>query len=156
MTNNKVSKIITFVVTAIALVGIFLLVRVLLAGEDAVTDDLDLQNKVVTPLISFSTYLLIGVIAVTIVLSLLGLFKNPENLKKTFLGLAFLGVLFVVAYFLADSNVIVDNAGEVLEGGEAGSTINKMTGAGIWFSIILGAIGLFFFVLDLGKGLIKS
>lgn len=156
MTSNKVSKIITFVVTAIALVGIFLLVRVLLAGEDAVTDDLDLQNKVVSPLISFSTYLLIGVIAVTIVLSLLGLFKNPENLKKTFLGLAFLGVLFVVAYFLADSNVIVDNAGEVLEGGEAGSTINKMTGAGIWFSIILGAIGLFFFVLDLGKGLIKS
>lgn len=156
MTSNKVSKIITFVVTAIALVGIFLLVRVLLAGEDAVTDDLELQNKVVSPLISFSTYLLIGVIGITIVLSLFGLFKNPENLKKTFLGLAFLGVLFVVAYFLADSNVIVDNAGEVLEGGEAGSTINKMTGAGIWFSIILGAIGLFFFVLDLGKGLIKS
>ncbi|TXD49648.1 hypothetical protein [Polaribacter sp. IC073] len=156
MIDNKLSKIITYVVTAIALVGIILLVRVLMAGEDAVENDVAVQNSVVSPLISFSQYLLYGVIVVTLILSLLGLFKNPENLKKTLLGLTVLGVLFIVSYFLADSTVVIDNAGTILEGGEEGSTINKLTGAGIWFSIILGGIGLAFFVLDLGKGLIKS
>ena len=156
MTDNKLSKIITYVVTAIALIGVVLLVRVLMAGEDSVENDLDVQNSVVSPLISFSQYFLYGVVAVTLVLSLLGLFKNPENLKKTLLGVAVLAVLFVVSYFIADANAVIDNAGEILEGGEQGSTVNKLTGAGIWFSIILGAIGLGFFVLDLGKGLIKS
>lgn len=156
MTDNKLSKIITYIVTAIAVIGIILLVRVLMAGEDAVENDVDIQNSVVSPLISFSQYLLYGVILVTLVLSLLGLFKNPENLKKTLLGLAILAVLFVVSYFLANSNVVIDNAGGTLLGGEEGSTTNKMAGTGIWFSLILGGIGLGFFILDLGKGLIKS
>ena len=156
MKDNKFSKIITYIVTAIAVVGIILLVRVLMAGEDAVKDDVAVQNSVVSPLVSFSQYLLYGVVIVTLVLSLWGLFKNPENLKKTLLGVAALGVLFVVAYFMADSDVVIDNANKVLEGGEAGSSINQFTGAGIWFSIILGGIGLTFFVADLVKGLIKS
>ena len=36
MTDNKFSKIITYVVTLIAVIGIILLGRVLMAGEDAV------------------------------------------------------------------------------------------------------------------------
>jgi hypothetical protein len=143
-------------VTIIAVIGIILLGRVLMAGEDAVKSDVAVQNSVVSPLVSFSQYLLYGVILVTVVLSMWGLFKNPENLKKTLFGLLALGVLFVVAYFLADSNVVIDNAGDVLEGGEAGASINQFTGTGIWFSVILGLIGLGFFIFDLGKGLIKS
>jgi hypothetical protein len=156
MKDNKFSKIITYIVTAIAVVGIILLVRVLMAGEDAVENDVAVQNSVVSPLVSFSQYLLYGVVIVTLVLSLIGLFKNPDNLKKTLLGVTALGVLFVVAYFIADSDVVIDNANNILEGGEEGSSINQFTGAGIWFSIILGGIGLFFFVYDLVKGLIKA
>ena len=156
MKDNKFSKIITYIVTLISVIGIILLVRVLMAGEDAVENDVAVQNSVVSPLVWFSQYLLYGVILVTLVLSMWGLFKNPENLKKTVLGLIALGVLFVVAYFIADSDVVIDNANNILEGGEAGSSINQFTGAGIWFSIILGGIGLFFFVIDLVKGLIKS
>jgi len=156
MTDNKFSKIITYVVTLIAVIGIILLGRVLMAGEDAVENDVAVQNSVVSPLVSFSQYLLYGVILVTVVLSMVGLFKNPENLKKTLFGLIALGVLFVIAYFLADSNVVLDNADKTLEGGEAGATINQLTGTGIWFSVILGLIGFGFFVFDLGKGLIKS
>jgi len=156
MKDNKFSKIITYIVTLISVIGIILLVRVLMAGEDAVENDVAVQNSVVSPLVWFSQYLLYGVILVTLVLSMWGLFKNPENLKKTVLGLIALGVLFVVAYFMADSDVVIDNANTILEGGEAGSSINQFTGAGIWFSIILGGIGLTFFVYDLVKGLIKS
>ena len=88
MKDNKITKIITYAVTAIAVIGIILLLRVLMAGEGAVQDDVDVANKVVSPLVYFSQYLLYFTIGVTIVLSLLGLFKNPESLKKTLLALA--------------------------------------------------------------------
>ena len=156
MKDNKISKIITYVITLLALIGIILLVRVLMAGEEAVENNVDVANKVVSPLVYFSQYLLYFAIGITLVLSLGGLFKNPESLKKTLLGLGVLGLLFVVAYSLSDSNIVLDNADIVLPGGEEGSSINRLVGTGIWYSVILGLIGLGFFVYDLVKGLIKS
>ena len=156
MKDNKISKIITYVITLLALIGIILLVRVLMAGEEAVENDVDVANKVVSPLVYFSQYLLYFVVGITLVLSLGGLFKNPESLKKTLLGLGVLGLLFLGAYSLSDSNIVLDNADIVLPGGEEGSSTNRFVGTGIWFSLILGFIGLGFFVYDLGKGLIKS
>jgi hypothetical protein len=156
MKDNKISKIITYVITLLALIGIILLVRVLMAGEEAVENDVDVANKVVSPLVYFSQYLLYFAVGITLVLSLGGLFKNPESLKKTLLGLGVLGLLFLGAYSLSDSNIVLDNADIVLPGGEEGSSTNRFVGTGIWFSLILGFIGLGFFVYDLGKGLIKS
>ena len=156
MKDNKISKIITYVITLLALIGIILLVRVLMAGEEAVENDVDVANKVVSPLVYFSQYLLYFAVGITLVLSLGGLFKNPEILKKTLLGLGVLGLLFLGAYSLSDSNIVLDNADIVLPGGEEGSSTNRFVGTGIWFSLILGFIGLGFFVYDLGKGLIKS
>lgn len=156
MESNKLANIIKIVVTIIAVIGAILLVRVLMAGEQEITDSVELQNSLVSPLVYFSQILFFAAVIITVILSLLGLFKNPENLKKTLLGLGVFGVLFIIAYFSADANAVLDNAGKVLEGGEAGSSINKLVGAGIVFSLILGAIGLVFFLIDLGKGLIKS
>ncbi|MDG2152005.1 MAG: hypothetical protein P8K12_07155 [Polaribacter sp.] len=127
-----------------------------MAGEEAVENDVDVANKVVSPLVYFSQYLLYFAVGITLVLSLGGLFKNPESLKKTLLGLGVLGLLFLGAYSLSDSNIVLDNADIVLPGGEEGSSTNRFVGTGIWFSLILGFIGLGFFVYDLGKGLIKS
>ena len=76
MKDNKISKIITYVITALSVIGIFLLVRVLMAGEEAVENDVDVANKVVSPLVYFSQYLLYFAIGITLVLSLGGLFKN--------------------------------------------------------------------------------
>ena len=156
MKDNKISKIITYVITALSLIGIILLVRVLMAGEETVKSDVDVANKVVSPLVYFSQYLLYFSVGITLFLSLSGLFKNSESLKKTLLGLGILGLLFFGAYALSDSNVVIDNADLILPGGEEGSSTNRIVGTGIWFSMILGIIGLGFFVADLVKGLIKS
>jgi hypothetical protein len=156
MESNKLANIIKIIVTIIAVIGAVLLVRVLMAGEQEIVENVDLQNSLVSPLVSFSQFLFFAAVIITLVLSLLGLFKNPENLKKTLLGVAIFGGLFIVSNFLSDSNAVLDNAGAVLEGGEEGSSINKLVGSGIIFSLILGATGLAFFVLDLVKGLIKS
>ena len=82
--------------------------------------------------------------------------KSPENLKKSAIGIAILGVILVLAYFTGDSLAVTDPQGKVLEGGEAGSSVNHWVSTGIWYSMFLGIIAGAFFVLDLVKGLIKS
>mgnify|MGYP000418642244 CR=1 FL=1 len=152
----KSNKILNIIIAVIAIVGAFLFVRVGMEDAKALETDVDLQNSVVSPLISFSFWLFVAAVAITVVLSFWTIIKNPENLKKMLMSLVALGVLLVVAYFMADSNVVYDAAGKIQPGGEAGSSINKWVGTGIWYSVILGLVASFFFVLDLGKGLIKS
>ena len=122
----------------------------------ALEENVDLQNSVVSPLISYSFWLFIAAVVITIGLSFWSLIRNPENLKKTLGGLAVLAVLLAVAYFLSDSDTVYNTAGNIEPGGEGGSAINQWVGAGIWYSIILGGIASLFFVWDLLKGLVKS
>ena len=154
----KSNKILNIVITLVAIIGGILFVRVLMQDEQAIKDNVDnLQNTVVSPLISFSYWLFIATVVIAVVLSLVTLVRNPENLKKTLGGLAVLAVILVIAYFLSDSAAVYDANGlKVLEGGEEGSSTNKWVGTGIWYSVILGGIAGLFFVWDLVKGLVKS
>ena len=150
--KNNISKFLNIFIAIIAVVGAFLFIRIFMTDAD----DTEALNSAVSGIVSFSTILLYFAIGATLILSLIGLFTNPDNLKKTLLGIAVLGVVLVFAYFLADSNAVLDTQGKVLEGGEAGSSINQWVGTGIWYSVALGFVASLFFVYDLVKGLIKS
>ena len=153
----KSNKILNILIAAIALIGGILFIRIFMEDSQEIVDNVDnLQNTVVSPLISFSFWLFIIAVIVTIALSLWSMIRNPENLKKTFGGIAVLAILLVIAYFLSDSNVVYNAAGAIDRGGEEGSTINRWVGAGIWYSLILGGIAGIFFIVDLLKGLVKS
>ena len=153
----KSNKILNILIAVIAIIGAILFIRVGMQDAVAIEDNVDnLQNTHVSPLISFSFWLFIIAVIITIGLSLWSLIRNPENLKKTLGGLAVLGVLLFIAYFLSDSNVVYNAAGGIEPGGEEGSSINHWVGTGIWYSIILGGIAGLFFVWDLLKGLVKS
>ncbi len=153
----KSNKILSILIAVIALIGAFLFIRIFSVDDvEAFKTDADLQNGIISPIIYFSTFLFYAAVGIAIALSLYSIVRNPENLKKTLLGLAVLGVVLVFAYFLADSNAVLDTQGKVIEGGEEGSSINKWVGTGIWYSIALGLVASFFFVYDLVKGLIKS
>ena len=152
----KSNKILNILIAAIAIIGAFLFVRVGMEDAEVIKTNVDVQNSVVSPLISFSFWLFIAAVVIAIALSFWTIIKNPENLKKMLMSLVALGVLLLVAYFMADSDVVYDAAGKIQPGGEEGSWKNKWVGTGIWYSVILGGIASIFFVLDLGKGLIKS
>ncbi|MFK8060713.1 MAG: hypothetical protein AB8B78_11550 [Polaribacter sp.] len=152
----KSNKILSIIIAVVALVGAFLFIKIFMEDAEAIETDVDLQNKVISPIIYYSTFLLIAAVIITLALSLWSLIRNPENLKKTLTGLAVLGVLLVLSYFISDSDVVINAAGGISEGGEAGSSTNKWVGTGIWYSVILGGIASLFFVYDLVKGLIKS
>lgn len=156
MKGNNFSKILNILIALIAIVGAILFIRIFMADGEALQEDLDLQNSLISPIIYFSTTLFIAAVAIAILLSLWTLVRNPENLKKMLLSLAVLGVLLIIAYSISDNSVaVLDNNGIVLPGGEAGSSTNKWVGTGIMYSLILGAIAGIGFVVDLVRGLIK-
>ena len=149
--NSKFSKILTIIVAVISVIGIALFINV------SITDDVpESISGAVGPLIGFSLYLFYAAVLITVVLSIRGLVKNPENLKKTLIGLAAMGVLLVIAYILGDSEAVLDAQGNVLKGGELGSSSNQWVGSLILYSSILVLIGGIFFVYDLAKGLVKN
>ena len=149
--NSKFSKILTIIVAVISVIGIALFINV------SITDDVpESISGAVGPLIGFSLYLFYAAVLITVVLSIRGLVKNPENLRKTLIGLAAMGVLLVIAYILGDSEAVLDAQGNVLKGGELGSSSNQWVGSLIWYSSILVLIGGIFFVYDLAKGLVKN
>ena len=149
--SSKFSKILTIIVAVLAVIGLALFINVTSVGEDA--EPLD---AAVGPLVSFSSYLFFAAVGITIILSIFSLVKNPDNLKKTLLGVAVMAVLLVISYSLGDSNPVLDAQGAVIEGGEQGASSNQWVGSLIWLSSILVIIGGIFFVIDLLKGLVKS
>ena len=154
----KSNKILNIVIAAIAIIGAILFIRIFSADDmEAYATDADLQNSIISPLISFSTILFYATVVIAILLSIWAIIKNPENIKKMLMSLAVLGVLLLIAYFMADAKEVYDANGlKVLPGGEEGSATNRWVGTGIWYSVILGGIASIFFVIDLVKGLIKS
>ena len=99
----KSNKILNIIIAVVALVGAFLFIKIFMEDSEAIETDVDLQNSVVSPIIYYSTFLLIAAVVIAVALSLWSLIRNPENLKKTLMGLAVLGVLLVISYFLSDS-----------------------------------------------------
>ena len=154
--KGNLSKILSLFIALIAAIGAILFIRVFMADADAIINDPEVQGSVIDPIISFSTILFYLAVGTAVIMSVLALVKNPESLKKTLLGVLVLGVILAVAYFTGDSLEVTDPQGKVLEGGEAGSSVNQWVSTGIWYSMFLGIIAGAFFVWDLVKGLIKS
>lgn len=152
---NKLSKITTGIAAFIGLIGFFFFIRVLMEGDEAIENNMDIQASIVPPFIFFSLLVFFATIVVTVFFSIRSMVKNPENLKKTLFSLLVLGVLLVASYLFASDAEVTDVFGKTLKDGEAGAT-SKWVGTGIIYSLALGAVGLTLFVIDLVKGLVKS
>ena len=152
--NEKLSKILTIVVGLIGFIGFYFFMRIVVEGDAAITEDAGLQNSILSPFITFSIIALVASTVIAVVFSMLNLFKHPDVLKRTLIGVGVLAVLLVLAYSFASGEAVTDQMGKVLEDGEAGS-VSKWVSTGINFSAILGVIGLGFFVVDFVRSLAK-
>ena len=149
--NSKISKILSIVTGLIGLIAVYFLMMIIMEGDDAVKESVDLQNSLVSPYISFAKIVFYITTILAVVFSLWNLVKNPQLLKKTLLSLVVLGILLALAYSLSDGGETINAAGNVVKDGEAGAT-SKWVSTGIWYSVILGAVG----ILIIFGGFIKS
>ncbi len=150
----KLSKILTGIAAVIGLIGLYFFVRILVEGDDVIKSDPDVQASTISPFITFSLWVLYITIVSTVVFSLISITKKIHILKKTVLSLLILGTVLCISYMFASDAEVTDTFGNVLKDGEAGS-VSKWVGAGIIYSLVLGAIGLALFIFDLLKGLVK-
>ncbi len=149
--NEKLSKILSVVTAVISLVAIYFLIMIIMEGDDAVKESVDLQNSLVSPYISFAKIILYITAILAIGFSILNLVKNPQLLKKSLISLVALGLLLAISYAMADDGETLNASGLVLKDGEAGTT-SKWVSTGIWYSLILGGVGL----LVIFGGFVKS
>ena len=154
--NNKLSKVLTIIAVIIALIGAIFYIRVVMAGDEAIEGSADLQNTIISPFVWLTVIVLIATAGAALLSSIISLVKKPEQLKKTLLSIVVLGVVLVIAYLLKDGSVVLDAQGKIVEGGEEGVASNIWSSTGIWYSIILGGVGLVLFLYDMVKSLIKS
>ncbi|MBJ2176404.1 hypothetical protein JBL43_19285 [Aureibaculum sp. A20] len=155
------SKIVTIIAAVLGLIGVFFLVRIIMAGDEAIETDAALQGSIVDPMITFSTLLLYAAAIITLVFSVVNLVKHPESLKKTLITFGIFVGLFLIAYFTAGDDLatnaqgkaveIKDMSDKILTGDAAHALTKKVTGL-INFTGILGLIGL----LTIGWGFVKS
>lgn len=150
--NINLSKILSIVTGVIGIIAIYFLTRIIMEGDETVSANLDIQNSIVSPFIGFAQIILIITAILAVGFSLWNLARHPKMLKKTLLSIAALGALLVIAYVMASDAAVYDVSGNVLEGGEQGST-SKWVSTGIWYTVILGAVGLGFFLWDFVKSL---
>jgi hypothetical protein len=153
--NSTVSKILSLVSGLIGLIAIFFLARIIMEGDDSVKESLELQNSLVSPFVSFARIILIITAVIAIVFSLWNLIRQPKLLKKSLISLAVMAVLLIIAYGLASDAAVTNAQGMIIKDGEAGS-VSKWVSTGIIYSMILGGIGLAFFLWDFVKGLITK
>ena len=153
--NSKLSKILSLVSGLIGLIAIYFLARIIMEGDDAVKESVDLQNSLVSPFVSFARVILIITAVVAVAFSLWNLVRQPKLLKKTLISLAALGVVLAFSYMIATDEATRNLSGNIIKNGEAGST-SKWVSTGIWYSLILGAVGLGFFLVDFVKSLFST
>jgi hypothetical protein len=152
--NKKFSKILTLVAGLIGLIAFYFFIRIVMEGDDPITENADLQASIVSPFINFAKYVLIATGLIAIIFSAVNLVKQPQVLIRTLVGVGVLVVLLVIAYSISSDAAVLDVSGRVLEHGEAGS-VSKWVSTGINFSAILGVIGLGFFLVDFVRSLAK-
>lgn len=150
--NSKVSKILSLVSGFIGLVAIYFLTRIIMEGDDSVKESLELQNSLVSPFVSFAKVILIITTVIAVVFSLWNLIRQPKLLKKSLISIGILAVILIFAYMISSDAAVTNMSGNVIKDGEAGST-SKWVSTGIWYSMILGGIGLGFFLWDFVKSL---
>jgi Na+/H+ antiporter NhaD/arsenite permease-like protein len=153
--NEKLSKILSLVTGIISLIAVYFLIRIIMEGDDAVKESVDLQNSLVSPYVSFAKIVLYITAIIAVVFSVLNLIKHPKLLKKTLISVAALGVLLAIAYAMADDGATLNASGVVLEDGEAGST-SKWVSTGILYSLILGGVALLGVLADFVKSLVSK
>jgi len=130
----KILKIVAIVISLLAAVW---LVRIVLAGDTAIADSVDLQSSLVTPFIYIAYVIFAVALVFVLVFVIKNLFSNPAGLKSTLIGIAAFAAVIVISYVLASGKETPLKDGEVLS--EAAS---KWVETGIYAFYIMAIIAI--------------
>ena len=131
---HKILKIVGLILCILG--GVWLL-RIILAGDEAIIATPDLQSSLVTPFI-YIAYLTFAIALVFVVIFvIINLFSSGAAIKSTLIGVgAFLAVV-LVSYLLAHGEQTTTRDGEIIT-----EATSRWVEAGIYAFYILGAFAI--------------
>lgn len=133
----KLTGILRIIVFVIGTIGVFFLIRVMMAGDDAIEASAELQESRLTPFL-YLTYIIFGVtVIITLLYALINLFKNPHQLKKALISIGLFAVVVVIGYVMAEGVKT-----ELPDGGELSEQGSRLVGMGLYTFYILTIIAV--------------
>ena len=78
--NKNLSKILSLVSGVIGIIAIYFLARIIIEGDDAVKESVDLQNSIISPYVTFAKVILYVTAILAVVFSLWNLIRHPKML----------------------------------------------------------------------------
>ena len=145
MTSHKILKYFALV---IGVIGLILLGRIILAGDDAIEASASEQQSLVTPFI-WLAYLVLAVVLVLVAFYVIkGLFRG--NIKNTLISVGAFLLIIIIAYVLTDGEAI-----ELKDGGTLSASASHWVSAGLYVFYILAIVAVGAMVLSGVRKLIK-
>ncbi|HET8753618.1 MAG TPA: hypothetical protein VFM59_04585 [Salinimicrobium sp.] len=141
-------KILKYLAIVIGLIGLFFLGRVLLAGDDAITNSADLQGSVLTPLLYLSYIILAIAIGLVLIFMIKGLFSG--NIKNTLIAVGGFVLIVVLAYLFTDGAEMQLKDGSVLS-----ASASHWVSAGLVTFYIMATIAILVMLTSGVKKLMK-
>ncbi|MBW2961873.1 hypothetical protein [Mesonia aestuariivivens] len=132
MTLHKVLKYLALV---IGVIGLVLLARVVITGDDAIANSADLQSSVLVPLMYLSYFVIFAILILVGVSVIKDLING--NIKKTLMSIGVFAVIVLAGYLLANGVETEMNSGEMLS-----ANGSQWVGAGLIIFYILAAIAI--------------
>lgn len=143
-----IHKILKYLALVIGVIGLILLGRIIMTGDDAIEASASTQASVVTPMLWLS-YLVLGVIILLVLFFVIkGLFRG--NIKNTLIAVGAFVLVVVIAYLVTDGAQM-----ELKDGGTLSASASHWVGAGLVTFYILAAIAVGAMVLSGIRKLIK-
>ena len=134
----KIQNIIKIISAIIGVLAAFFLLRIIGTGDDDIKMAATMGDfGAVSPLVELARIVLVITIAVTLIFTLLGLFSDPEKLKKAAISVGLFLVVIAISYVLSDGVETPLKDGEVLSVSGA-----KWVGTGIRTFYILAVVAI--------------
>src|SRR5690606_15422677 len=100
-----IHKILKYLALVIGVIGLILLGRIIMTGDDAITNSASTQASVVDPMIWLSYIVLAVIIVAVLIFVVKGLFKG--NIKNTLISVGAFLLIIVIAYVVTGGDEIV-------------------------------------------------
>lgn len=152
--NTKLVNILAQVTGLFGLLGVYFIIRLIIVGDEAILTDVSKQESVVSPFLRWGEIIFYIAVIIAVGSSIWNLVKNPQLWKGTLISWAFLIIVLVISYVVADGGAVTDVYGNPIADGEPGP-ISKWVSVGLYYTYILSAIAIVLFVYGFVKSLFK-
>lgn len=143
-----IHKILKYLALVIGVIGLILLGRIIMTGDDAIESSASVQASVVDPFMIVA-YIVFAIVLVLVLFYVIkGLFTG--NIKRTLISVGAFILVVAIAYFLTSGTEVVTRDGEVFSANQI-----HWVGAGLVTFYILAAIAIGAMVVSGVKKLIK-